>query len=134
MLDLHSKSVFSAEKEQGCLQVVPTKIISRYYQGHQSGDIPELALLQNNCDIPFFKKRCKEMPVYKSFHKPTCFGHQMAAGSIFPIYRIRRMDHRSIHPATMSGSDEPADNVVSLRGDVDLGFLYNPATWHQNFH
>lgn len=76
----------------------------------------------------------KEMPVYKSFHKPTCFGHQMAAGSIFPIYRIRRMDHRSIHPATMSGSDEPADNVVSLRGDVDLGFLYNPATWHQNFH
>ena len=37
-------------------------------------------------------------------------------------------------PATMSGSDEPADNVVSLRGDVDLGFLYNPATWHQNFH
>jgi hypothetical protein len=36
------------------------------------------------------------------------------------------------HDATpTAGSPEEADDVLTLRGDVDLGFLYNSATLQQ---
>ena len=122
------------KREHGCLQVVIGGSYQDHFQVLSGSPIwrhPRIGFASEQLRHSFLQK---EMPLYKSFYKPTCFGDQMAAGSTFPIYRIHRIDHRFIHPAMMSGSDEPADNVLSLRGDVDLGFLYNPATWQQNFH
>ena len=75
MLDLQARVCSLLKRSKAaCRWFLPRWFISKYYQGPQSGDIPDFLLLQNHCDIPFFKKGCLSPEL--QFKKPMLSASQ----------------------------------------------------------